>query len=168
MGMAKTAHDEPEWLTRKTRIDGKLRALGWQIVPHSPAFQPGTADRLAVAEYPTANGPADYALFVGGQALGIVEAKKLSLGPQNVLTQAQRYSAGVTDSPFQFGEFRVPFLFSTNGEVIWFHDVRHPLERSRKVADYPTPDALAIPNGQTRKTTSRARPKSPIMTEPKL
>ena len=139
--MVKTPHDEPEWLTRKTRIDGKLRALGWSLVPHTDAFQPA-AHPQAVTEYPTASGPADYALFVGGRMLGIVEAKKLSLGPQNVLTQAQRYSAGVTDSPFHFGEFRVPFLFSTNGEVIWFHDVRHPLERSRKVADYPTPAAL--------------------------
>lgn len=31
--MAKLAKDEPEWLTRKTRIDGKLLSLGWQIAP---------------------------------------------------------------------------------------------------------------------------------------
>ena len=30
--MAKKSNDEPEWLTRKTRIDGKLRSLGWDIV----------------------------------------------------------------------------------------------------------------------------------------
>ena len=140
--MAKKAGDEPEWLTRKTRIDGKLRALGWDIVPHTPAFQPAAAHAVAVEEYPTDNGPADYALFVGGRILGIIEAKKLSLGPQNVLTQAQRYSEGATGNPLQFGDFRVPFLYSTNGEVVWFHDVRHPLERSRRVADYPTPSAL--------------------------
>ena len=140
--MAKKAGDEPEWLTRKTRIDGKLRALGWDIVPHTPAFRPDAAHAVAVEEYPTDNGPADYALFVGGRILGIIEAKKLSLGPQNVLTQAQRYSEGATGNPLQFGDFRVPFLYSTNGEVIWFHDVRHPLERSRRVADYPTPSAL--------------------------
>ena len=38
--MAKEAHDEPEWLTRKARIGGKLRALGWDIVPHTDARQP--------------------------------------------------------------------------------------------------------------------------------
>ena len=27
----------------------------------------------------------------------------------------------------------MPFLYSTNGEVIWFHDVRHELNRSRRV-----------------------------------
>ena len=140
--MAKQTHDEPEWLTRKTRIDGKLRVLGWKIVSHSSAFEPAKADCVAVIEYPTDNGPADYALFVNGRMLAIVEAKKISLGPQNVLTQAQRYSEGVAGNPFQFGKFRVPFLYSTNGEIIWFQDVRNPLERSRKVADYPTPPAL--------------------------
>lgn len=140
--MAKKPNDEPEWLTRKTRIDGRLRALGWDIVPHTTFFRPEKSHLQAVAEYPTANGPADYALFLNGRLLGIVEAKKLSRGPQNVLVQAQRYSEGATENPLQFGPYRVPFLYSTNGEVIWFQDVRNPLERSRRVADYPTPAAL--------------------------
>src|SRR6476661_8926251 len=94
---------EPEWLTRKTRIDSKLQALGWEIVPHTPLFRPEKAHAKAVAEYPTANGPADYALFVNGLLLGIIEAKKLSLGPQNVLVQAQRYSEGAKDNPLSYG-----------------------------------------------------------------
>ncbi len=49
---------------------------------------------------------------------------------------------GASGSPFDFGGFRVPFLYSTNGEVIWFHDVRHPLNRSRRIADFHTPAAL--------------------------
>src|SRR5262249_7007323 len=92
-----------------------------------------------VTAYPTASGPADYALFVGGRPLGIVEAKKVTLGPQNALTQAERYSGGVGDSPFGC---RVPFLYSTNGEVLWFHDGRHPLNRSRCIAAFHTPAAL--------------------------
>ncbi|MDG3008481.1 type I restriction endonuclease subunit R [Paludisphaera mucosa] len=133
---------ELEWLTRRNRIDTRLRAWGWDVVPHGPSFQPAEAHAKAVTEYPTANGPADYALFVNGRILGIVEAKKVSLGPQNVLVQAQRYSEGATDNPLQFGSYRVPFLYSSNGEVVWFHDVRNPLERSRRVADYPTPSGL--------------------------
>jgi type I restriction enzyme R subunit len=35
----------------------------------------------AITEFETANGPADYALCVDGAVLGIVEAKKLTLGP---------------------------------------------------------------------------------------
>src|SRR3954449_1674390 len=113
---------EPEWLTRKTRVDGRLRALGWELVPHSSFFRPEKAHLQAVEEFPTENGPADYALFVNGRILGIIEAKKLSLGPQNVLVQAQRYSEGAKDNPLRFGPYHVPFLYSTNGEVVWFHD----------------------------------------------
>jgi hypothetical protein len=32
----------------------------------------------------------NWALSVGGRILGIVEAKKLTLGPQNVLSQAEK------------------------------------------------------------------------------
>jgi type I restriction enzyme R subunit len=135
--------DELEWLTRKQRIDPKLRALGWDVVPFDPARPLTKYERCAISEYPTDEGPADYAFCVGGCILGIAEAKKLSLGPQNVLTQAERYSRGATTNPLGFGEFHVPFLYSTNGEVIWFHDVRHPLSRSRKITDFHTPNALA-------------------------
>jgi type I restriction enzyme R subunit len=133
---------ESEWLTRKKRIDPKLKALGWKVVPHDDNADLSSYSRHAIEEFPTANGPADYALVVNGQLLGVVEAKKLSLGPQGVLLQSERYSKGVADSPFNFRGFRVPFLFSTNGEVIWFHDVRHELELSRKVAAFFTPGAL--------------------------
>ncbi|MFN8636953.1 MAG: DEAD/DEAH box helicase family protein [Chloroflexota bacterium] len=97
---------------------------------------------MAIEEYPTDNGPADYALCVGGQIVGIVEAKRLAVGPQNVLTQAERYARGVTGSPFDYQGLRVPFLYATNGEVIWHHDVRHPLERSRQLRGFHTPAAL--------------------------
>jgi type I restriction enzyme R subunit len=72
----------------------------------------------------------------------VVEAKKVTLGPQNVLIQAERYARGVTGSPFDFAGFHVPFLYSTNGEVLWFHDVRHPLNQSRRIAVFHTPAAL--------------------------
>ena len=77
-------------MTRRERIDPKLRAAGWEIVGYNPSRVPEAYDGHAVCEYPTDNGPADYALFVGGRILGIVEAKKVTLGPQNVLTQAER------------------------------------------------------------------------------
>jgi type I restriction enzyme R subunit len=95
-----------------------------------------------IEEYPTNNGPADYGQCVDGRILGVVEAKKLTLGPQNVLTQAERYSRGAVNNTLNFDGFRVPFLYSTNGEIIWFHDVRHPLNRSRKIAQFHTPNAL--------------------------
>ncbi len=133
------ASDEPEWKTRKRRIDPRLDALGWKR-PRRGTSPIGRAYRTE--EEPTANGPADYALWLDGAAAGIVEAKKLTVGPQNVLTQAARYSRGFQGGPYNFDGHRIPFLYSTSGEVTWFHDVRHPLNRSRRVADVHTPDGL--------------------------
>jgi type I restriction enzyme R subunit len=140
-GAAMTLY-ESEWQTRKTRIDGALRACGWTIAPYRAERPVPPTGNVAVEEFETRNGPADYALCVDGQLLGIVEAKKLSLGPQNVLIQAERYSKGAADSGLSWGEYHVPFLYATNGEVIWFHDVRQPLERSRPIAEFHTPGAL--------------------------
>src|SRR5947209_8416271 len=106
---------EAEWLTRKTRIDPRLKALGWQVVPFVPGVPLADYANHALTEFPTENGPADYAFCVDGQVLGIVEAKKVNLGPQNVLTQAERYSRGATHSPLAFRGYHVPFLYSTNG-----------------------------------------------------
>jgi type I restriction enzyme, R subunit len=134
---------ESEWATRKKRIDPQLAASGWIVEACAARCPLGDYAHHALTEFPTTNGPADYALAAQGQLLGVVEAKKLTLGPQNVLTQAERYSRGVDDSPFDYGGCRVPFLYSTNGEVIWFHDIRYPLNRSRRVARFHTPGALA-------------------------
>lgn len=99
--------------------------------------------KFALEEFPTDNGPADYALCLDGKIVAVIEAKKVTLGPQNVLTQAERYAAGISGSPFNYSGFRVPFIYSTNGEIIWYHDLRSLLNRSRQVAQFHTPDALA-------------------------
>ncbi|MBI2358767.1 MAG: DEAD/DEAH box helicase family protein [Deltaproteobacteria bacterium] len=39
-------------------------------------------------------------------------------------------------------------MYSTNGEVIWHHDIRHPLSRSRRIAHFHTPAALEERLGQ--------------------
>jgi type I restriction enzyme R subunit len=123
-------------------IDSKLEAAGWKVVSFAAGQPLKKLDCCAIEEYPTDNGPADYALCVGGYTLGIVEAKKLTLGPQNVLVQAERYAKGIKQDGLQSADFGVPFLYSTNGEVIWHHDVRHTLNRSRQIAAFHTPAAF--------------------------
>src|SRR3954447_19927146 len=104
------AFEEREWQTRKRRIDTRLASLGWKVVPFDPARPLSNYDFHAIEEYPTESGPADYALVVSGQLLGIVEAKKLTLGPQNVLSQAQRYARGAQGTGFDFHGLHVPFI----------------------------------------------------------
>lgn len=126
--------------TRKLLINKLLKESGWgPIIP----FQPGIKyDHASVEEYPTENGPADYILFHNGVALATVEGKKLSIGPQNVLEQAKRYARGFQNGQFTFQEYHLPFVYSTNGKVIWFQDLRNPLNRSRQITKFHTPEAL--------------------------
>ncbi len=133
---------ESEKITRKKRIDKKLTGNGWIIVPYQLGLNTSILSKHAVEEYPTSNGPADYALFVQGKLLGIVEAKKYGVGAQNVLEQAKRYARGVVHSIGRWGEYMVPFLFSSNGEQVFFIDVRDGKNTSRKLEDFYSGSAL--------------------------
>lgn len=126
---------EREWHTRKSRIDPRLDGAGWRVAKRGVAA-------FRTEEEATENGPADYALWLDKSVAAIVEAKKLGVGPQNVLVQAERYARGLRDAPEIADGFRAPFLYATNGEKIWFRDVRHPLNRSREIAGFHTPNAL--------------------------
>src|SRR5436190_6228327 len=135
---------EAEWQTRKQRIDARLRAMQppWSIVRYREGLDLSSLHCHAIEEFPTANGPADYALFVGGKLLGILEAKKVSVGPQNVLEQAKRYAQGTDAGCGDWDGCKVPFLFASNGEVIWFIDMRDEKPASRQIARFHTATAL--------------------------
>jgi len=135
---------ESEWQTRKTRIDAQLKALNpaWEIIPYNKNLDISSLKHHAVEEFPTDNGPADYALFVNGKLLGIIEAKKVAINPQNVLEQAKRYSSGCKNTIGVWNSFKVPFLYSSNGEQIWFADIRENNYYSRELLNFHTPDAL--------------------------
>jgi type I restriction enzyme R subunit len=119
-----------------------LAAAGWSVRRFEQAYLEQLPPASAVEEWPTTVGPADYALSETGSVLGVVEAKKLTVGAQGVLPQAERYSRAIKIDIAYPGGFGVPFLYSTNGEEIWFHDVRQPLNRSRRIAGFHTPTAL--------------------------
>lgn len=73
---------ESEKTTRKKRIDRRLKSslLNWKIIPFNKVTDISLLTAHAVKEYPTETGPADYALFVKGKLLGIIEAAGEDLG----------------------------------------------------------------------------------------
>lgn len=133
---------ESEKVTRKKRIDPKLKRLGWVVTPYFLGMDTSILVSHAVEEYPTETGPADYALFVEGRLIGILEAKKVTVATLNTLEQAKRYSKGLVHSIGTWNGYMVPFLYSTNGELISFLDVRNIQNLSRGLADFHTPAAL--------------------------
>jgi type I restriction enzyme, R subunit len=66
---------QPEAQARK-RIDALLEASGWAVQDRS-AINLTAAPGIAVRELPTADGEADYGLFLGQELVGMVEAKKV-------------------------------------------------------------------------------------------
>jgi REP element-mobilizing transposase RayT len=135
---------EAEWQTRKQRIETKLRALSpsWEIIPWRDGLDLSKLSRHVVTEIPTDNGPADYGFFVNGRFLGILEAKKVTVNPQNVLEQAKRYARGAVNGSGNWNGFHVPFLYASNGEIIWHLDARQEKPVSRRLLDFHTAPAM--------------------------
>lgn len=133
---------ESEKITRKKRIDQQLKATGWLIVPYSEGMDLSSLTNHAIEELQTNNGPADYALVVNGKLLGVVEAKKLEVGAANVLEQAKRYSKGANKRIGEWNQYHVPFLYSSNGELIYYLDARDSKNLSRQIYSFHTPEAM--------------------------
>jgi type I restriction enzyme, R subunit len=144
--IAETQIDLDETETRRL-IDAQLRAAGWSADSENLTYNKGTRPEkgrnLAIAEYPTRNGRADYALFVGLEIVALVEAKRQCKDVSAAIDQAKRYSEGYRirgeenlPDGHPWGEYQVPFVFATNGREflqqlrtksgIWFCDLRRP------------------------------------------
>ena len=82
----------PETKARQ-KIDQKLAQAGW-VIQDMKQLNLGAAVGVAVREYPTDTGPADYLLFVNRNAVGVIEAKKDSAGENLTVTenQTERYA----------------------------------------------------------------------------
>lgn len=153
---------ESEKITRKKRIDQQLKATGWLIMPYSDGMALTGLTNHAIEEYQTNNGPADYALVVNGKLLGVVEAKKLEVGAANVLEQAKRYSKGANKTIGEWNQCHVPFLYSSNGELIYYLDVRDSKNLSRQIFGFHTPEAMETLFNSNRETSIQWLKDKPI------
>lgn len=147
--------------TRKI-IDKQLQAAGWETdtekLRYSNGTRPEKGRNLAIAEWPTLHGFADYALFSGLTLIGIVEAKKKGKDVISDLEQAKKYGRDVEilgEESFpggSWGEYKIPFLFATNGRPylkqletksgIWFLDTRKNTNHPRALQAWYTPEGL--------------------------
>jgi len=155
---------ESEKLTRKKRIDEQLKAAGWLIISYQEGLNLSGLNNHAIEELQTNNGPADYALVVNGKLLGVIEAKKRDVGAQNVLEQAKRYSKGANKTIGEWNQYRIPFLYSSNGELIYFLDARNSKTLSREIYSFHTPEALDTLFLFNKETASQWLKNRPILT----
>lgn len=122
-------------------IDEKLEMSGW-IVQNVNQLNLGAALGVAVREFPTNTGPVDYALFIDGELVGVIEAKKRSFGEN--ITVVEEQSARYATSSFKWinREYTIRFAYEATDKLIKFTDYKDIKYRSRRVFSFHRPEHL--------------------------
>src|ERR1700686_2509954 len=130
----------PETPEQKARreIDINLAQAGWLVQDRDELDL--TASRgIAVREFQMKSGFgfADYLLYLDRKALGAVEAKADGT-LTGVEAQSAKYAAGLPDN-LPAHKRPLPFLFESNGAVIFSTSGLDPTPRSRQIFNFPRP-----------------------------
>ena len=143
----------PEARSREA-IDQRLVLAGW-VVQDVKQFDPSAGRGVAVREFPTDTGPADYVLLVDREPVGVIEAKRDDEGQR--LTEHESQTARYANATLKWRKAGKPlrFLFEATGQVMRFTDAADPAPRSREIFHFFRPEQLA--NWLTQANTLRAR-----------
>lgn len=130
----------PEQNARQV-IDKKLEQAGWTI-QDLKQLNLFVGLGVAVREFPTSTGPVDYALFVDGTPVGIIEAKKDDVGEN--ITAVEGQSSRYVNSTFKWikGEYRIRFVYEATGKLTRFTDYDDIKYRSRSIFTFHQPQEL--------------------------
>ena len=157
-----TEHIDLDESETRVLIDAQLRDAGWETdsvaIRYASGSRPAKGRCMAISEWPTKSGPADYVLFVGLTPIAVVEAKRKRKNVAGAIEQAKRYSRdyNLKDAPAPegspWGDYVIPFLFATNGRPflrqlknasgIWFLDARRTTNHPRPLEGWYTPQGL--------------------------
>ena len=129
---------DPEQQARQT-IDRMLLNAGW-LVQNVKQFNPSAGLGVAVREYHTDNGPADYVLFVERKPVGVIEAKKERV----ILTPVEEQTGKYAHSRLRWQQQGqpLPFLYESTGVETHFTDNRDPSPRARDLFHFHQPEQL--------------------------
>lgn len=133
-------NQNPEQIARD-HIDKLLLDCGW-LVQDKAKINLGAGQGVAVREYQTDVGPADYVLFVDKKPVGIIEAKREDEGVR--LTVAEEQSREYAEAKLKYLDNKaLPFVYESTGEITRFTDYRDPKPRSRAVFAFHRPETFA-------------------------
>ncbi len=130
----------PEQAARE-RIDGMLSKSGW-VVQDKKKIDFSAGLGVAVREYQTDVGPADYVLFVDKKPVGVVEAKPEDWGEKITTVEEQSAAYAAARLKWVNNQEPLPFVYESTGVLTRFTDGRDPRPRSREVFGFPRPDTV--------------------------
>lgn len=130
----------PEQKAREV-IDKKLAQSGW-VVQDRKQLNLLAGLGVAVREFPTSTGPVDYALFVEGIPVGIVEAKKDVAGENITVVEDQSSRYAHSTLKWVSVEYQIRFAYEATGKLTRFTDYADQKYRSRTVFAFHRPEEL--------------------------
>jgi len=158
----------PEQQAREN-IDKQLEQSGW-FVQDFKELNPSASLGVAVREYPTESGSADYILFVDSgdpflrkKPIGVIEAKREGITLSAVHDQTTRYAADKLKYIFKKEE--LPFQYETTGTETYFTDARDPIPRQREIFNFHKPETLYEWIKQESSLRARLRMFPPLNTD---
>lgn len=122
-------------------IDEKLRRSGW-VIQSMKELNLSVSLGVAVREYQTDTGEVDYALFISGSPVGVIEAKREEMGES--LTSVEMQSSRYAKSTFKWikSDYSIRFAYETTDKLIRFTDYQDIKHRSRTVFSFHRPESL--------------------------
>ena len=148
-------------------IDQKLERAGWMI-QDMKQINLGACLGVAVREYPTDTGPADYVLFVNREAVGVIEAKRDEAGENLTVTERQTERYANATLKWRVQTTPLPFLFESTGQIIRFTNGRDPIPRSRELFHFFKPEQLSLWLAQPETLRRRLAEQMPVLPERNL
>ena len=138
----------PEQKARE-KIDRMLIASGW-VIQNMDSIDFSSQFGVAVREYQTEVGYADYVLFIDRKPVGVIEAKREKEGQH--LTIVEEQSGDYAKSKLKYFENEpLRFVYESTGVLTRFTDFSDPKPRSRPVFTFHKPETLKewIKQGET-------------------
>jgi len=127
----------------REKIDASLEKAGWKVQDYKLAnVHAGYGVALRNFPLTSGHGFADYLLYIGGRAAGVIEAKREGFPLVGVEVQSTKYSQGL---PRELPAHRrpLPFLYQSTGVETRFTNGLDPDPRSRRAFNFHRPDTLA-------------------------
>lgn len=138
--MSTHTNQNPEQIARD-KIDEMLRGAGWSVQTKSKVDL-SASKGVAVREYQTDVGPADYVLFVDRKPIGIIEAKREDEGHR--LTVVEEQSKSYAEAKLKYlNNDPLPFVYESTGTITRFTDYRDPKPRGRNIFSFHKPETIA-------------------------
>ncbi len=139
--MTQDRNQNPEQIARD-KIDQMLIDTGW-LVQSKKEIDLGANKGVAVREYQTDIGPADYVLFVDRKPVGIIEAKREDEGYHLTKVEEQSKAYATATLKYNINKDDLPFVYESTGVITRFRDLRDPKPRGRNVFSFFRPETLA-------------------------